>query len=182
MKEKIVTILVVVALSVGCKMNNKESGQKDYLAASIGDETEKVVSDEDQSDETMQIAQAFMGAMGKGDMETMTSLMHDDMVWQNSGDKSLPWIGPWKGKKVILEKFMPLFGQNFKTIKWEPNDGFASGDTAAFFGQMMGLLTKSNTETAEFTYALRVKVKDGKVILWNWFEDSFEVSRAYHAK
>lgn len=135
-----------------------------------------------QGIETLKIADAFMGAMGKGDMETMMSLMHEDMIWQNAGDKSLPWIGQWEGKKVILEDFLPVFGEQFKTIKWEPNDALSSGNTAAYFGQMIGLLTNSNQETKEFTYALRVKVKDGKVILWNWFEDSFEVSQAYHGK
>ncbi len=130
----------------------------------------------------MTIADAFMGAMGKGDMETMSNLMHDDMVWQNAGDKSLPWIGPWVGKKIILEKFLPSFGENFQTLKWEPVDALTTDDTAAYFGQMVGLLTKSNQKTDEFTYALRVKVKDGKVILWNWFEDSVEVANAYHGK
>lgn len=42
-------------------------------------------------------------------MDTMASLMHDDMVWHNEGDKNMPWIGPWKGKKAILEEFLPLF-------------------------------------------------------------------------
>ncbi len=135
-----------------------------------------------QGEESKKIADTFMGAMGKGDMETMMSLMHEDMVWQNAGDKSLPWIGPWEGKKAILDPFLPAFGANFKTIKWEPNDALSSKDTVAYFGQMVGLLTKSNQQTKEFTYALRVKVKDGKVILWNWFEDSFEVSQAYHGK
>lgn len=130
--------------------------------------------------ETMDVAMAFMDAMGKGDMEQMINLMHEDMVWHNEGDKTMPWIGPWEGKKAILEEFMPAFGTNFKTVKWEPNDALSSGDTAAFFGRMIGQLTKSNQQTQEFTYALRVKVKDGKVILWNWFEDSFEVSRVYH--
>ena len=139
-------------------------------------------SEEAQGKETMNVAYAFMDAMGKGDMEKMVSLMHDDMVWHNEGDKAMPWIGPWEGKTVILEQFMPEFGKNFKTIKWEPNDALSNGDTAAFFGKMVGLLTKTNQETAEFTYALRVKVKDGKVILWNWFEDSYEVSKAFHGK
>ncbi|CAL2075319.1 nuclear transport factor 2 family protein [Tenacibaculum sp. 190524A05c] len=134
------------------------------------------------SDETMKVAMDFMGAMGKGDMDKMVSLMHDDMVWHNEGDKSMPWIGPWKGKKVILEKFLPAFGSNFKTIKWEPNDALSKGNTAAFFGNMIGELTKTGKQTSEFTYALRVKVKDGKVILWNWFEDSYAVSNAFHNK
>lgn len=134
------------------------------------------------SQETMNTAMAFMEAMGKGDMEKLVSLMHDDMVWHNEGDKAMPWIGPWEGKKVILEKFMPAFGANFKTIKWEPNDALSSDDTAAFFGKMIGELTSTNEQTSEFTYALRVKVKDGKIILWNWFEDSYAVSKAFHGK
>ena len=101
-------------------------------------------SKEKQGAETLKIANAFMEAMGKGDMEKMMGLMHEDMEWRNEGDKTMPWIGPWKGKKVILETFMPSFGENFKTIKWEPNDAISSGDTAAYFGRMVGLLTKTN--------------------------------------
>ena len=48
-------------------------------------------------DETTQASfdtvMAFMGAMGSGDMEQMSALMADDMVWHNEGDATLPWIG-----------------------------------------------------------------------------------------
>ena len=135
---------------------------------------------ERQSKETMDVAMKFMAAMGEGDMETMVSLMDDDMVWQNEGDKAMPWIGPWKGKKVILETFLPLFMENFKTTKWVTEDAISSGNVAAFFGQMKGITLKSNQETMEFTFALRVKVADGKIVLWNWLEDSYAVSQAYH--
>lgn len=136
----------------------------------------------DESAKTMEVANAFMGAMTSGDMETMVSLMHDDMVWQNEGDKTMPWIGPWNGKQTILEEFLPVFGANFKTIKWDPENAMSSGDTAAYFGKMVGEATKTKQQTPEFTFALRVKVKDGQVILWNWLEDSFAVSNAYHGR
>ncbi len=135
---------------------------------------------EKQSKETMDIANKFMEAMGKGDMETMVSLMDEDMVWQNEGDKSMPWIGPWKGKKVILETFLPLFMEHFKTTKWLTEDAISSGDVAAFFGQMKGITLKSNQETPEFAFALRVKVANGKIVLWNWLEDSYAVSNSFH--
>ena len=170
MKQFFVIISLLTLMSfIGCNSKTENINQAN-----------KENSMDKQSKETMDVAMQFMGAMGKGDMETLVSLMHEDMVWQNAGDPNVPWIGPWKGKKAILEDFMPKFGAGFKTIKWEPNDGFASGDTAAFFGQMIGELTHSGQQTNEFTYALRVKVKDGKIILWNWFEDSFEVSRAFN--
>ncbi|ASJ74150.1 hypothetical protein IMCC3135_20360 [Granulosicoccus antarcticus IMCC3135] len=117
---------------------------------------------------------AFMGAMGAGEMEKMMSLMADNMVWHNEGDKSMPWIGPWEGKEAIL-KFLPVFCENFQTTQWENTDAFASGDTVAVFGKMNGITTHSGKEIGEFTFALRAKVRDGQVVLWHWFEDSFAV-------
>ena len=124
---------------------------------------------------------AFMGAMGSGDMEAMSALMADDMVWHNEGDTSLPWIGETVGKEAIFE-FLGVFSANLQVTKWENQDAFASGDTVAVFGRMNGITTHSGKETGEFTFALRAKVRDGQVVLWNWFEDSFALSQAYHGK
>ena len=123
---------------------------------------------------------AFMGAMGGGDMESMGALMADDMVWQNEGDPELPWIGTWEGKETIFG-FLGTFSQNVEVVLWENQDAFASGDTVAVFGRMKLRLTGSGAETDEFTFALRAKVRDGQVVLWNWFEDTFAVSQAFHA-
>ena len=49
-----------------------------------------------------------MGAMGSGDMEKMSALMADDMVWHNVGDETLPWIGGTSGKDNIF-KFLGEF-------------------------------------------------------------------------
>lgn len=123
---------------------------------------------------------AFMGAMGAGDMEKMSSLMADDMVWHNEGDTTLPWIGESKGKEAIFE-FLGVFSSNLKTTKWENTDAFAFNDTVAVFGVMDGITTHSGKPIGEFTFALRAKVRDGQVVLWHWFEDSFAVSQAYHS-
>ena len=131
------------------------------------------------SQATFDTVMAFMGAMGGSDMDKMADLMADDMIWHNEGDKTLPWIGPWKGKDEIFE-FLGVFGENFQTTSWDNADAFAFGDTVAVFGTMSAITTKSGKETGAFTFALRAKVRDGKVVLWNWFEDSYAVSRAFH--
>lgn len=130
---------------------------------------------------TFDTVMTFMGAVGSGDMDTATALMAENMVWHNEGDKAMPWIGPWEGKEAIL-KFLPIFGENLKTTVWDTTDAFALGDTVAVFGRMNGITMDSGKEIGEFTFALRAKVLDGKVVLWNWFEDSYAVSQAYHAK
>ncbi|MEO1537477.1 MAG: nuclear transport factor 2 family protein [Pseudomonadota bacterium] len=122
---------------------------------------------------------AFMGAMNKGP-DAMSPLMADDMVWRNEGDETIPWIqGDTKGKQAIFE-FLGVFGAGLKTTKWENTDAFAFGDTVAVFGVMNGITTHSGKEIGQFSFALRAKVRDGQVVLWHWFEDSFALSKAYH--
>lgn len=133
---------------------------------------------DEQSQATLDTVLALMGAMGSGDMETMDQLMADDMVWHNEGDSNVPWIGPWEGKEAIFG-FLGVFGANFETTLWENEDLFAVGDTAAIFGRMNAHMTASGKDVGEFTFALRAKVSDGKIVLWNWFEDSFAISGAY---
>jgi len=148
------------------------------LALMLGTQAEAQNMDE-TTQASFDTVMAFMGAMGSGDMETMGSLMADDMVWHTEGDTSLPWIGETVGKEAIFE-FLGVFAANFQTTKWENTDAFASGDTVAVFGRMNGITTHSGKEIGEFTFALRAKVRDGQVVLWNWFEDSFAISQAYH--
>ena len=133
------------------------------------------------SQATLDTVMAFMGAMGSGDMDQMSELMADDMVWHNEGDSTLPWLGPWNGKEEIFS-FLSVLGENLQFTLWENEDVVAFGDTVAVFGRMNGTTKKTDREIGEFTFALRAKVKDGQVILWNWFEDSFAMSQAYHDK
>lgn len=148
------------------------------LAVVLGKHASAQSADE-QTQATFDTVMGFMGAMGGGDMETMGNLMADDMIWQNEGDPSLPWIGGASGKEAIFE-FLGKFGANFQTTAWENTDAFASGDTVAVFGKMNGITTHSGKEIGEFTFALRAKARDGQVVLWHWFEDSYAVSQAYH--
>lgn len=124
---------------------------------------------------------AFMAAMGEGP-DAMSPLIADDMVWRNEGDKTIPWIhGGITGKEAIFE-FLGVFGAGLQTTKWENTDAFASGDTVAVFGVMNGITPHSGQEIGEFSFALRAKVRDGQIVLWHWFEDSFALSEAYHGR
>lgn len=136
---------------------------------------------DEKTQASFDMAMAFMGAMGSGDMDAMGALMADDMVWHNEGDSTLPWIGETVGKQNIFE-FLGVFSSNLKITLWENTDAFASGDSVAVFGKMNGVTTKTGQATGEFTFALRAKVHDGQVVLWHWFENSFAISQAYHGR
>lgn len=131
---------------------------------------------------TLETAQAFLWAAGSGDMEKLQSLMTDDFVWHNEGDKTIPWIGNWEGKDTVLNEFFPKFGAGLKTTSWTTDYSFANGDQAVFIGTMSAIVNKSGVDTGKFSWAVRVQVEGGKVKSWNWFEDSNAISKAYHAK
>ncbi|MGH1484667.1 MAG: nuclear transport factor 2 family protein [Cellvibrionaceae bacterium] len=139
------------------------------------------VADNDKtSATTLAIAKSFLSAAGSGDMTTLKTLMSDDFVWHNEGDKTIPWIGNWTGKDIVLNDFFPAFGAGLKVTSWTTDYSFANGNQAVFIGTMSAIANNSGVDTGKFSWAVRVHVEEGKVKSWNWFEDSYAVSKAYH--
>ncbi|WP_163132392.1 nuclear transport factor 2 family protein [Agarivorans sp. Alg241-V36] len=134
------------------------------------------------SAKTLGTAQAFLWAAGSGDADKLDSLMSDDFVWHNEGDSNIPWIGNWQGKETVFNSFLPKFGAGLKVTSWTTDYSFANGEQAVFMGTMSAIANESGIDTGKFSWAVRVHVVDGKVKSWNWFEDSYAVSKAYHAK
>lgn len=162
--------IVVVLMFLGSTLLNNES---------IAKESDANVK---QSAETLEVAQSFLYAAGSGDMEKLKSLMTDDFVWHNEGDTQIPWISNnWDTKEKVLTEFLPKFGAGLKTTSWTTDYRFSNGDQAVFMGTMSAIVNKTGKDTGKFSWAVRVHVENGKVKSWNWFEDSFAVSKAYNA-
>ena len=135
-----------------------------------------------EGQKTLAVAEKFLMAAGSGDGATLMELMADDFVWHNEGDPSVPWIGNWEGKKEVMGTFMPKFGAGLKVTSWSTDYKFASGNQAVFVGSMSAIANNTGVDTGKFSWVVRVHVENGKVKSWNWFEDSFAVSQAYHGK
>ncbi len=176
--HKLSTVLVGSVILLGACVTEKA-----LVADTANDEqaAKQTTPVADPSSATLETAQAFLWAAGSGDMETLQGLMSDDFVWHNEGDFSVPWGGgPWEGKDVVLNEFLPKFGAGLTTTSWTTDYSFAADDQAVFMGTMSATANNSGVETGKFSWAVRVSVVDGKVKSWNWFEDSFAISQAYH--
>lgn len=171
------TIINIAAFGLmACGASNSDSAN----SASVVKSKNNLPANYIQGQETLRVAQSFLGAAGSGDIATLSNLMADDFVWHNEGDSSVPWIGNWEGKETVLTKFLPSFGGGLKTTSWTTDYSLADGDQAVFMGTMSATANNSDVNTGKFSWAVRVNVEDGKVKSWNWFEDSFAVSQAYH--
>jgi len=137
---------------------------------------------DEQSDKTLAVAQSFLEAAGSGNGEKLKELMSEDFVWHNEGDPKVPWIGHWEGQEKVFGSFMPAFGAGLKVTSWSTDFSFSKADQAVFMGSMSAIANNTGVDTGKFSWAVRVHVVDGKVKSWNWFEDSFAVSKAYNSK
>ncbi len=131
---------------------------------------------------TLETAKAFLWAAGSGDAAKLKSLMAEDFIWHNEGDSSIPWIGDWQGQEKVFGEFFPLFGAGLKVTSWTTDYSFVNDNHAVFMGTMSAIANNTGVDTGKFSWAVRVEVENGKVMSWNWFEDSFAVSKAFHAK
>lgn len=131
-------------------------------------------------DPTLTVATAFLTAAGTGDMAALKTLAARDFVWHNEGDPRVPWIGNWESADVVFGQFMPKFGAGLAVTQWSTDYSFVNGDQAVFMGTMAANANNTGVSTGPMSWAVRVHVVDGKVKSWNWFEDSYAVSRAYH--
>lgn len=136
----------------------------------------------EQSAKTLEVAQAFLWAAGSGDMEKLSTLMAYDFVWHNEGDDSITWIGNWESKETVLNTFLPRLGAGLKTTSWTTDYSFSNGDQAVFMGTVSATANNTGADTGKFSWAVRVQVVDRKIKNWNWFEDSFAVSKACHTE
>ena len=168
---KIVAVSAVAVLLAAC-------GRGDFDRTEI----KEMVQSQKQDQQTLKVAQAFLEATGSGNMEVLTGLMADDFVWHNEGDTSVPWIGNWQGKEQVLNTFLPAFGSGLQVTGWSTDYTFAQGNQAVFMGTMSAQLVNTGVDTGKFSWAARVHVENGKVKSWNWFEDSYAVSAAYHVQ
>ncbi|PSV89375.1 nuclear transport factor 2 family protein [Photobacterium iliopiscarium] len=137
---------------------------------------------DEQTEQTMSIAQSFLEAAGSGDATKLGELMSDDFVWHNEGDTNVPWIGNWVGRETVLNEFLPAFAAGLKVTSWTIDYSFVNGNQAVFIGSMSAITTHSGIDTGSFSWAVRVHVEDRKVKSWNWFEDGYALSKAYNSK
>jgi uncharacterized protein len=102
-------------------------------------------------------------AFGAGDLDTVRSLLADDVVWHNGGNNQLS--GDYTGIEATIGLFLKLFEVSGGSFKLEVHDVVANDDHA------VALVTASaSRDDASFTAraAHVVHMRDGK-LTESWF-------------
>jgi ketosteroid isomerase-like protein len=113
-------------------------------------------------------------AYREGNAERVAALVHDDIDWCIHGPAHVfPFEGPRRGKAQVME-VLGTIGQRFELTRYEPELVIVEGDRAATIVQT-AFVQRSTGRTLSLRLVNFLRVKDGQVIEFREFSDTFDV-------
>jgi len=110
----------------------------------------------------------------RSDGERVAALIHDDIDWIIHGPaRVFPFEGPRRGKAQVLD-VLTMIGQQFEAKRYTPEIIVVEGDRAAVLVQT-SFLQRSTDRTLSIRLVQFMRFKDGKIIEFREFSDTFDV-------
>ena len=127
--------------------------------------------------ETLHLAQEFLGRMGSGAEPTeIAKLFSETLEWEIAGDTGvLPWIGRKSGRAAITD-FVRDSRAMLERLSFEVHDTLAGEDRAVILGSLASKL-KRNGKVMTTDFAIVLTVANGEIVRFQMLEDSFAVSK-----
>jgi len=128
--------------------------------------------------ETLHLAQEFLGRMGSGAEPTeIARLFSEALEWEIAGDTGvLPWIGHKSGRAAITD-FVLDSRAMIERISFDVHDILANDDRAVILGSLASKLRR-NDKLLTTDFAIVLTVANGEIVRFQMLEDSFAVSKA----
>lgn len=119
------------------------------------------------------VVKGFFNAFDKGDMAGLIGSFHEkatiNAVREGKRKPGEPY-GTYKGKKGV-EEFIQSLGAAFNTKEFTVENVIGSGDVVFANGRFKHEL-KSTGKTYESAWALKCVIKDGKILTYDFYEDT----------
>jgi ketosteroid isomerase-like protein len=128
-------------------------------------------------DDTLRLAQEFLGRMGSGAApDEISNLFSNNLEWDIAGDAgALPWIGRKSGKAAIID-FVNDTRALIERINFDVQDILASDDRAVILGSLVSKLKRTG-KIVTTDFAIVLTVAHGEIVRFKMLEDSFAVSQ-----
>jgi len=125
----------------------------------------------------------FLG-MPKGDLGAVDRHMTPDVEMIVVGTTSpellrvLPWVGKHVGSEAVKKFFVDLLGRNFEVLDFGIDEIIEQDASAALFG-VLKIQARQTGTVIESEYALRIKIRDGRIARYHLFENSYHIATAF---
>lgn len=121
--------------------------------------------------DTRSVVEAFFGFRAKNDIDGLLTLIAEDADFHAFGDPGIPWLGSYTGPSGAAEFFGLLF-KGITDTGTEVDAMLVDGEEAAVFGRVR-VNVNAVDKPYESPFALRLTVRDGKIVRHHVFEDSY---------
>jgi uncharacterized protein len=121
--------------------------------------------------DNVQVAQQAFEAFGRGDIPALLGLVSDDVVWDTMGPANvIPWASRRQGPEQVGQFFSDLTGAvEFQQL--QPREFIAQGDRVVVLGHS-DYTVRANGRPLEQDWVMVLKLRDGKVAEYQYFEDT----------
>ncbi|WNG39418.1 hypothetical protein F0U61_41455 [Archangium violaceum] len=128
--------------------------------------------------DTRAIASAYFERLRAGAQpDAIASLFSEDIDWDIPGDtQRVPWIGKRKGRAGVAAFFRELREQ-VEPLRFEVRSLVVEGNEAVALGHLESRV-KSTGKIIDSEFALHLTIRNGLIVRYRLFEDSFAVARA----
>jgi uncharacterized protein len=139
---------------------------------------------DDMTDGPVEVVQQVLANLTKADV--LNDLIADDATYisLNYEDKDLkkilPWAGTSKGPSAFIDTFPKGVLKYWVVESFDVKEIFGTGENVAVFGSFT---LKSNTlgKVVTSPFGILAKVRDGKVVYWQFLEDSYGTASTFKA-
>ncbi|MEQ9618974.1 MAG: nuclear transport factor 2 family protein [Deltaproteobacteria bacterium] len=121
----------------------------------------------------------FFSGIGGGNMDEILEAVHKDAVFEAQGPGTVPIYNTFHGKEGVTE-FVRILGELFDTEDFKVYVTAPHEDYIFAYG-LMKHRVRATGKIFECEWALVCKIKEGKIISYKMFEDTFALERAFKA-
>jgi ketosteroid isomerase-like protein len=129
---------------------------------------------------TRQVVEAAYRAFGARDIEALLGLLSPDVTWGEPDNPHIPSAGTRHGLAGVIE-WLQVGNQTDAILALEPQRILVDGDTAAVIGYTK-VVARPTGRSYETDFAHLVTVRDGKVVRFQEFFDTWVAAEAFRAE
>jgi ketosteroid isomerase-like protein len=129
---------------------------------------------------TRTVVEAFFERLARGEPESFTALLSDEINWLVPGNAAVaPWVGPRRSRDGVAD-YLRRLRANVEPLRAEVQHLFVDGDQAVAVGELASRMLQTG-KVVESTFSAHFVVRDGLIVRYRLLEDSQAVVAALTA-
>lgn len=145
------------------------------LAACQPAETNTAVEEEATSNATT-VIEGFYEAIGAGDMETVASLLAEDVAWSEAEGSPYAAGNPYVGFEAMGAGVFGPIGEAFADFAGTPEQYTTEGNRVVVEGRYTGI-NRETGEALDAPFVHAFTVEDGQIVTFQQYTDTYQWRR-----